>query len=50
MAKRRTNKKKKFIVLKTSEEAFAEAHRLYENAKALLANIPIEYGAYRDAK
>jgi hypothetical protein len=27
-----------------------EAHRLYENAKALLANILIEYGIYKDAK
>jgi hypothetical protein len=42
--------KKKFALPKTAEEAFAEAYKLYENAKELLAKSPIEYGIYKDTK
>jgi hypothetical protein len=42
--------KKRFAIPKTLEEAFAEAYKLYENAKELLAKAPIEYGIYKDTQ
>lgn len=42
--------KKKLAIPKTPEVAFKEAYELYNNAKEILINSPIEYDIYKKPK